>query len=179
MNLVASAPPWLVAVLFAALAAAALEDAIRLKISNATCLAVLASALVAMGLHGFPLALWQNAVVFAVLLIVGTFAFGSGKIGGGDVKLLASLGLWVDLRSAVWLVAAVFIAGGILALGFITARMVARSPTGERRKRIGSKGIPYGLAIVAGACLVFAGQLGWMQPKAEKPNPFAVRVPTL
>ena len=86
---------WLLALLAAALAAAAIEDAIRLRISNATCLVVLVAAIVAMALHGFPLALWQNLVVFLVLLVLGTLVFATGKVGGGDVELLACLGLWV------------------------------------------------------------------------------------
>jgi prepilin peptidase CpaA len=176
VNLIAGAPFWLLALLGAALAAAAIEDAIRLRISNATCLAVLIGALVAMGIQGFPLALWQNAVVFIVLLAVGTFLFSSGKFGGGDAKLLACLGLWLSIRDAVWLLIAVSLAGGILALGFIAVRVVSGRKTRKKLQPGKDRGIPYGIAIVAGACIVFAGQLGWLQTQ-HKPNPFAVRVP--
>ncbi|HEX4762304.1 MAG TPA: prepilin peptidase [Sphingomicrobium sp.] len=175
MNLAASAPSWLLLILAAALAAAAIEDAVRLRISNVTCLAVLISALVAMGLEGFPLALWQNALVFVVLLVLGTPLFASGKVGGGDIKLLACIGLWMDFRSVFWLLAAVFIAGGVLALLYLGPRIVIPAPRGEDGKPI-RRQIPYGLAIVAGACLVFASQLGWMKPEPVKPNPFSVRV---
>ena len=92
MNLVPHAPLWLLAILFAAMAAAAIEDFIRLRISNITCAAVFVAALVAMGLEGFSLVLWENAAVFAFLLICGTFLFATGKFGGGDVKLFAALG---------------------------------------------------------------------------------------
>jgi len=173
MNLFASVPIWLVAWLAAALAVAAIEDAVRLRISNVSCLAVFLGAVVAMGLAGFPLALWQNWLVFAVLLILGTFLFASGKVGGGDVKLLAAVGLWVDLRSAVWLLAAVFLAGGLLAIGFIIARLLFRARGGK--KKIGSKGIPYGLAIVTGAAFVFLAQSDLNKP--SKPNPFSLNVP--
>lgn len=176
MNLIAGAPLWLVALLAAALVAAAIEDAIRLRISNATCLVVLIGALVAMMLRGFPIALWQNAVVFIALLVLGTLAFASRKVGGGDVKLLACLGLWVKLSAAVWLIASIFIAGGILALGFIGARLVLGSKGDGEKQRKRGREIPYGLAIVAGACFVFAGQLGALQPK-HKADPFSVNVP--
>jgi prepilin peptidase CpaA len=176
MNLVPAAPLWLLALLGAALAVAAIEDAIRLRISNVTCLAVFLAALVAMGLQGFPLSLWQNWLVLAVLLVVGTFLFASGNVGGGDVKLLAAVGLWVDLHTAVWLLAAVFLSGGGLAIGFLTARMLFRSRRREGKKKLGSKGIPYGLAIVAGAAIIFAGQLAPAKPKHEKPNPFSLRL---
>ena len=166
MNLVPHAPLWLLAILFAAMAAAAIEDFLRLRISNITCGVVFIAALIAMGLEGFPLALWQNAAVFAFLLICGTLLFMGGKFGGGDVKLFAALGLWVDLGTGVWLIATSLLAGGVLALIYI----IVRHLRGGRK----SKGIPYGLALVAGASLIFAGQLGLMKPKAQPANPFAV-----
>jgi len=166
MNLVPHAPLWLLAILFAAMAAAAIEDFLRLRISNITCAVVFVAALVAMGFGGFPLALWQNVAVFAFLMTSGTLLFAAGKFGGGDVKLFAALGLWVNLISGVWLIATSLIAGGVLASIYI----VVRHFRGGRN----SKGIPYGLALVAGASLIFAGQLGLMKPKAQPANPFAV-----
>jgi len=171
MNLVPNSPTWLVVLLFAALVAAAIEDFIRLKISNITCLAVLAMALIAMGLNGFSLALWQNAVVFMVLLAAGTPLFAAEKMGGGDVKLLACLGLWVNISAGVWLLASSLIAGGILALTYILVRL----GQGIRiSKKYQSKGIPYGIAIAAGAALIFAGQFGLLAPKPERHNPLAI-----
>lgn len=178
MNLVASAPTWLIALLAAALTAAAIEDAVRLRISNATCLVVLVAAIVAMALQGFPLALWQNLVVFVVLLALGTAVFASGKVGGGDVKLLACLGLWVNLSAALWLVASIFLAGGVIALIYLAVGVVRRSRRRDDGKRLGQGQIPYGLAIVAGAALIFAGQLGVMAPKHERPNPFSAQLPS-
>lgn len=163
MNLVLDAPTWLLALLFAALAAAAIEDFVRMRISNITCAVVFVTALIAMGLKGFPVELWQNAAVFAVLLGLGTPMFAAGKIGGGDVKLLASLGLWVNILAGVWLLFTTLLAGGVIAIIYIFARQL-------RGKR--SKGIPYALAIVAGATIVFAGQLGLMKQSAPPPNPF-------
>lgn len=173
MNLIVDSPIWLVVILLVALFAAAVEDAARLRISNITCLAVLLSALVAMGLQGFPLALWQNAVVFLAILAVGTMLFAAGKMGGGDIKLLACLGLWMNFSAAVWLIAATLIAGGLLAFGFIAARML-RNRGAEERRRARSRGIPYGLAIAGGACLVFAGQLGLLHSKPARPDPYAI-----
>ncbi len=51
------------------------------------------------------------------------------------------------------------------------------APPRRRHRRIGQTQIPYGLAIVAGAALVFAGQLGVMAPKHERPNPLDLRTP--
>jgi prepilin peptidase CpaA len=165
MNLIAGTP-WLTLFLAGALFAAALEDAVRLRISNWTCVAVILAAIVAMAMRGFPLELWQNAAVFALILALGTFAFAGGLLGGGDVKLLAALGLWVDFPGAAWLITAVFLAGGVLAIGFITSRPLRRHAVPEA----GSKprpGVPYGVAIAAGALFVFAAQLGMITPRSE------------
>ncbi|HEU4695934.1 MAG TPA: prepilin peptidase [Sphingomicrobium sp.] len=152
MNLITTSPTWLVIVLMLTLAAAAIEDAVRLRISNITCGAVFIAALVAMALHGFSFSLWQNAVVCIAILVLGTPAFAAGWLGGGDVKLLAALGLWFNLQAALSLVAAVFIAGGVVALMFILVRFARRDRRKERR-------IPYGLAIAIGAVAIFGMQL--------------------
>ena len=172
MNLVPTAPSWLLIILGLLLAAAAIEDAVRLRISNLTCLGVLVGALVAMALAGFDLRLWQNAANFAVLLAVGTPLFATGKIGGGDVKLLAALGLWFNLSGALWLIVAVFLAGGVFALLFILFRLLTGRKYG-REKRGGV--IPYGLAIVAGALFVGATQLGVGSEKPERPDALRIR----
>jgi prepilin peptidase CpaA len=174
VNLIAGAPLWLVTLLAVCLVAAAAEDAVRLRISNLTCLAVLIGALVAMAIAGFPIELWQNGVVFALMLAAGTLAFAGRMLGGGDVKLLAALGLWMTFSGAVWLLAAVFMAGGVLAIAFIMTRPLRR-PAGGPRQKSASGRIPYGLAIVAGASVVFAMQMGVLAPKPEQPHPFAIR----
>jgi prepilin peptidase CpaA len=167
VNLIPNAPVWLIAILFVLLAAAAAEDFLKRRISNLTVVGVLITALVAMGMQGFSITLWQNLAVFLVLLGCGTLLFSAGKVGGGDVKLLACLGLWVNIYAGVWLLSTSLIAGGVLALVYIAARRAR----GDRSKI--SKGIPYGLAIVAGACIVFAGQLGLFGAARQPVNPLS------
>lgn len=150
MNLLATAPWWLAALLVLCLAAAAIEDARWLRISNLTSVAVLVGALAAMAIAGLSLDLWQNFAVFVALLVLGTVAFGAGLMGGGDVKLFAALGLWVDLRGGFWLVTAIFLAGGVIALVYVLARRIRRR-AGPRKK---GQGIPYGIAIAAGAAML-------------------------
>jgi prepilin peptidase CpaA len=156
MNLIVGSPWWLIALLMLALGAAAVEDALRFRISNVTCGAVFGAALVAIAVHGFSPGLWQNAAVFAAILALGTLAFAAGWMGGGDIKLLASVGLWLDLRAVVGLIAAVFIAGGLVAIVYIVARRVVRAarPSTSRHGNV-----PYGVAVVAGAILIFGMQL--------------------
>ena len=155
MNLVVSSPLWLTIPLLLLIAAAAIEDAIRLKISNPTCGLVFIGAIVAMAVHGFDWSLWQNAVVCIVILALGTAAFAAGWMGGGDIKLLAALGLWFNIEAAVGLIAAVFIAGGLLAILSLTARKVGLRPNSDPRKAR----IPYGVAIAAGAFFILSTQL--------------------
>ncbi|MBA3511805.1 prepilin peptidase [Sphingomonas sp.] len=157
MNLFASAPLWLAWCLAALLIAAAIEDAVRMKISNVVSLAVFVAAIVAMAVGGLEIALWQNALVFAVLLAGGTLLFGAGKMGGGDVKLMAGVGLWCSLTTAFTLLPIVFITGGLLALIILAARTIAPKGSGVRVivLKPGS-GIPYGIAIAAGALITLA-----------------------
>lgn len=155
MNLASAAPTWVFVILCALLAAAALEDAIRLRISNLTSAGVFGLAFVAAAYTGFSVLLWQNALVFALLITSGALVFATGQMGGGDVKLLAALGLWFNIEGAIWLLAAVFISGGLLGVGFIAVRL-ARGNGLKRRRDKG--GIPYGVAIAAGAFITFASQ---------------------
>ena len=160
MNLAAFAPAWLTAILILLLLVAAAEDAWRLRISNWTCLAILLAALLAMVLVGPTWALWKNGALFIGLLVIGTPLFAAGKLGGGDVKLLAVSSLWFDFGGAIRMILAVAIAGGLLALILIALRKVqwseatlARVPVLRRRG-----GIPYGVAIAAGALITIALQ---------------------
>lgn len=164
MNLVALASDWLVLLLIGLLLAAAVEDAIRLRISNLTCLAILAAGLGAMWLIGPGSQLWQNLVVFVGFLVVGTPLFAAKKMGGGDIKLLAVTGIWFDLQGAIILLASVLIAGGALAILLIGLRRFRRRVDGKEKPRISSSSgvIPYGVAISAGAIFSIALARSWI-----------------
>jgi prepilin peptidase CpaA len=149
LNLVAAAPLWLLTVLACAMLGAAAEDAVRLRISNVTSLIVLATAIAAALIAGPSWALWQNGVVFLAILVLGTVAFSSGLLGGGDVKLFAAAGLWFDLRSALWFVALVFLAGGVVAIAYMLTRPFRRRSAGKKGTRV-----PYGIAIALGMLAV-------------------------
>lgn len=146
MNLVSGAPMWLAIVLACAMTAAAIEDAARLRISNITSLVVLAGAIAAAVIVGPSWALWQNLAVFAIILGLGTAAFAAGWFGGGDVKLLAAAGLWFDFQAAEALVLLVFLAGGLVAVGYLMARPFRSGATDKKSRRV-----PYGIAIAVGA----------------------------
>lgn len=160
MNLAAQAPLWLALVFALLLIVAAAEDALRLRISNLTVGLVIVAAVTAAIIGGVQLSLWQNAAVFAVLLIAGTPLFAAGKLGGGDVKLLAAVGLWFSLKGAATMLLAVMLAGGVLAIIVLILRAFSWSEAARRRAVIlrPKGGIPYGVAIAAGALIAMALQ---------------------
>jgi prepilin peptidase CpaA len=149
VNLIPAAPLWLIVILCLAMLAAAVEDAARLRISNTTSLLVLIGAIVAAVIQGPSFDLWQNVVVLAAILVLGTVAFSAGWLGGGDVKLFAATGLWFDLKSAVSFVALTLLAGGLVAIGYMISRPFRRNSKNTRNTRI-----PYGIAIALGAVLM-------------------------
>ena len=158
MKLAAEAPLWLALVFALLLVAAAVEDAVRLRISNIICILILGAAFVAIAIAGPEPALWQNIVVFGALLGMGTLLFSAGKFGGGDVKLLAAAGLWFDIRSGILMLTSVLLAGGLLALIILALRMFNWSDAAIARVRLlkPKGGIPYGVAIAAGVLLATA-----------------------
>jgi prepilin peptidase CpaA len=96
--------------------------------------------------------LWPDVGV-QVLLALGLFLFfliffALGAMGGGDVKLIAALGLWFPLGSMMNLLVIMSILGGILTLAMLIHHRIARKP--------GRPEIPYGIAIsAAGLWIIF------------------------
>ncbi|MFT4027157.1 MAG: prepilin peptidase [Novosphingobium sp.] len=88
---------------------------------------------------------WRIGVALATLVITAGF-FAMRWMGGGDVKLLTALALWVEPMTFLNLVLAMAIIGGVLTLAF-GAWHIAR----RQRDRLA---IPYGVAIAAAALLV-------------------------
>lgn len=157
MNLISESPAAILWLLGALLLAGAAEDAARLRISNLISLGILLLAVVAAVLVGLEPGLWENLAVFAALLAFGTWLFSTGKFGGGDVKLLAVTGLWVDLLGSLRLLSAVFIAGGVLAFVILGSRVLASDAAKERIAVLKPRaGIPYGIAIAAGTLITIA-----------------------
>ena len=159
MNLLNSVPMWLAVLLSVVLLAASVQDILVRKISNLLVLAVLIGGLAAMVIMGPQVALWQNLLVFVVLLAVGVFAYARKVLGAGDAKLIAATGLWVDLAGAPRLVAAILISGGLVALLMLIRFAIGPKVVGEGMKK--RRSVPYGVAIAAGALLiVWYGRVG-------------------
>jgi prepilin peptidase CpaA len=172
LNLIHAAPLWLLIVLGCAMVAAAVQDAARLRISNLTVVVVLLGAIAAALIRGPTWSLWENLVVFAAMLALGTLAFSRGWLGGGDVKLFAAAALWFDLSSALTFVVLVLLSGGFVAVGYLLTRPFRPVPPGGKMARR----IPYGIAIAVGALamiLLTPGTFGRHQP----PSPASKYIP--
>ena len=92
------------------------------------------------------LALWPDvAVQIAVgTLVFALFAglFAVGAMGGGDVKLVAALALWLPWQAVIVLLVVMSLAGGVLTLAMVARKRIARHE--------GALEIPYGVAIAFG-----------------------------
>lgn len=92
------------------------------------------------------LALWPDAAiqigVAALVFALFAIAFALGAMGGGDVKLVGALALWLPFQAVVLLLFVMSIAGGVLTLAMFLRHKLAR--------REGQLEIPYGVAIAFG-----------------------------
>ncbi|MAW98862.1 MAG: peptidase [Sphingomonas sp.] len=139
--------PALLALLVALLLWAGVEDVRRREIANwkNAVIALLAPLWwVALGLPLWPAMAIQFALGVVVLLLFG-LAFALGQMGGGDVKLLAALALWLPLRPLISMLVLMALIGGVLTLTMMAGRYLRRSE--------GPLEVPYGVAIVL-ACLI-------------------------
>lgn len=116
-----------------------------------------------------------TALVLFFLLLM---AFSRGLIGGGDVKLVSALVLWLSPPACYELLVTTALAGGVLAILHLAVRGLAPVPvaggvlagpsgwTGRRLlrvelKRIHARGpLPYGVAIMVGGGYALLGTLG-------------------
>jgi prepilin peptidase CpaA len=103
----------------------------------------------ATGEHSYAMLLHLAFAAGALALFGALFAM--GMMGGGDVKLITVLALWLApsdmLEMLVWMA----IAGGILTLIMLIIHALRRAP--------GRPEVPYGVAIVAATFLVMANDI--------------------
>jgi len=82
------------------------------------------------------------AIVFAAM--IGVFAM--GWMGGGDVKLIAALALWLPVSRFLDMIMIMSIAGGFVTLLLMIERKMRRTPDAIE--------VPYGVAIAVATLLV-------------------------
>jgi prepilin peptidase CpaA len=93
------------------------------------------------GLSLWPDVALQIGVAMAVFAVFA-LAFYMGAMGGGDVKMVAALALWLPAGAVLKLLVIVSIAGGLLTLAMLIRQRMARLE--------GQPQIPYGIAIAFG-----------------------------
>ncbi|MCP3735199.1 prepilin peptidase [Sphingomonas sp. RP10(2022)] len=144
--------PALVVMLGALLVMAGIEDARTREIANAknAAIALLAPLwwwALGLGWGDVGIQLGIAAIVFAVFL----GAFAAGWMGGGDVKMIAALALWLPLGSLLDMLMVMSVLGGAITI----AMMIER----RWQRRIGQVEVPYGVAIAAAALLALPATL--------------------
>jgi prepilin peptidase CpaA len=101
----------------------------------------------AIGLHLWPDVAIQIGIGAAALIVfMGAFALGA--MGGGDVKLIAALGLWLRPMDFLEMIVWMSIAGGVLTIGTLILHRL--------RGAEGKPEIPYGVAIAFATAVIVA-----------------------
>ena len=146
----------------ALLIVAAFTDAVSFTIPNRVSLLLAATFVPAALSVGQPIG--EIGMSFAVgggALVVAIGMFAAGWIGGGDAKLLAASALWLGLPGAPTFLMFTALSGGALALLLMNARSpwfrayFASGPGWLARLATPDAGVPYGVAIAAGALAAF------------------------
>jgi prepilin peptidase CpaA len=149
-----------IALVPALLAAAALWDLASFTIPNFLSLALIGLFAVFALAAGLTLpAIGLHLLAGFAGLFLGFGLFALGWIGGGDAKLFAAVALWLGFADLLpyALLASVF--GGFLTLGLLVLRQwplpaaLARQPW-LLRLHDAQAGIPYGVALAAGAFIL-------------------------
>ncbi|HKX77012.1 MAG TPA: prepilin peptidase [Novosphingobium sp.] len=134
-----------------ALVIAAVTDLRRRQIDNWLTAAIALTAplfWLASGIGWIGAGLQLAVALVTFLVLVGIFA--TGMMGGGDVKLLTALALWVQPVWFLKLVVVMAIVGGVLTL----VCALWHFARGKREKIA----VPYGIAISAAGLWVLASQ---------------------
>lgn len=139
------------------LVSAAGQDIWQLRISNIFPVALIALFVIATTIIGMPSDVWQNAVGFAAMLMIGLLLFAKRWLGGGDVKLFAATAIWFNFAGLWKLIFWVTAAGALLALILIVSRRLlfasGATTSGNHPVLVAKGPIPYGMAIAAGALI--------------------------
>ncbi len=139
--------PILIFLLGVLLVSAGIEDARTREIANWKTATVALLAPVwwyANGLDPWPgmaLQIGVALVVFALFLL----AFHFGMMGGGDVKLIVALALWLPFPAFLSMLMVMSIAGGLVTLVMMIEH--------HAKKNLGQIEVPYGVAIAIAGLL--------------------------
>lgn len=139
----------LVGALVLILLSAGIEDARHREIANwkNAAIALMAPAWWYFQSYGWADVGIQVAIALAVFaLFVGAFHF--GWMGGGDVKMIGALALWLPLQGVFFMLMVMSIIGGVLTLVMMLDHW--------RRKAPGAVETPYGVAIAMASMIALS-----------------------
>ena len=143
-----------------AMAFAAATDLLTMTIPNRLSVALCAAFLLIAPLAGLS---WQDLLSHlaagSLMLLAGIVLFSVGWMGGGDGKLLAVASLWLGFEPMTLFLVYVAVLGGVLALLILAYRKWPAGalplPNWALRLHAKGEGMPYGIAIAAGALAVY------------------------
>jgi len=139
------------------LAAAGIYDLASFTIPNFLTAALLLVFVLFVPAAGLSLAaIGWHLLAGLVGLVLGFSLFALGYVGGGDAKLFAATVLWLGFKDLLPYALVASIAGGVLTLVVLGLRQCPLPQSLLRRAWIAklhdaSSGIPYGVALAAGA----------------------------
>ncbi|HMR30458.1 MAG TPA: prepilin peptidase [Geminicoccaceae bacterium] len=152
-------------VLLTLLLRAAWTDIRSRRIENRVCALIVALWPVHLVLSPVPPHLLVSLAVALAVFAAATAMWRFGWLGGGDVKLLAAVGLWAGPEHALHFLLVTGLAGGALALALLWYRHVGWTllvpvqaavasllPRRAASAAVDQATLPYGIAIAAGGC---------------------------
>jgi prepilin peptidase CpaA len=140
---------------------AAAMDVFTMRIANTLSILLVGAFFIIAPVMGMPLQqIGVHLAVGAAALLAAMLLFQLRLIGGGDAKLLAAASVWVGYEQFLPFFVYVTIFGGALALLLLGYRRLPAAafpllPDWASRLHNQGEGMPYGVAITAGALLVY------------------------
>ncbi|MDO8379269.1 MAG: A24 family peptidase [Phenylobacterium sp.] len=132
--------------LLALLAGSVFSDVTRRLIPNFVCLGVFLLGLV----HAVLISTgdWIYSLVGCGIVLLGGLALHQKKVlGGGDIKLITALSIWLMPIELARFVLSIMFAGGLVGAGYLAVGFVRRL---RDKTAPAAAGVPYALAIVGG-----------------------------
>lgn len=107
-------------------------------------------------ISGADAEIWYSLAVGAAVFAVGAVLFHFRQMGGGDVKFLTVLSIWAGPAEVLPFLLQVAVAGGVLTTAWIVNGRFVAPALGRIVDPDAKRVVPYGVAIAAGAYLMYA-----------------------
>ena len=135
-----------------------------LRIPNALTYPAMLVGLILGGLEAFPGALFTRGLVDHIAALILAFAisypfYAAGGLKAGDAKLLMAIGALRGINFLLFAAVYGALIGGVLAVGFILRRKLARPVAGAAPNTLAGimkSSIPYGVALGLGGLVALA-----------------------